>query len=119
MNIVSDISGVDFADSEVVDFYDSKTIFFEPTNRLPETVSFKIWGADIARDFDWGQHLNISDFPNIEKVLNAREGRFTIKGFSQITFEEVVAGRIEIFAYDRGDFVKLKNGRTQTFKREC
>jgi hypothetical protein len=67
MKIKLDISGVDFVDSDVVDFYDSKTIFFEPTNSLPETVSFKIWGADIHSEFNWGQHLKIHDFPNLTK----------------------------------------------------
>lgn len=118
MKLKLDISGVDFVDSEIVDFYDSKTIFFEPTNRLPETVSFKIWGADIDRNFHWHQHLNIDEFPNLKKVLKAKEGRFTIKGFSTITFEYVVAGQIEILPYDKGDLVKLKNGRTQTFRRD-
>lgn len=118
MKLKLDISGVDFVDSDIVDFYDSKTIFFEPTNVLPKTVSFKIWGADINRAFDWNQYLNINDFPNLKKVFDAKSGRFTIKGFSTITFENVVAGKIEISPYDKGSFVKLKNGENQTFKRE-
>lgn len=46
MKLKLDISGVDFVDSELIDFYDSKTIFFEVPNFLSETVSFKIWGAE-------------------------------------------------------------------------
>lgn len=118
MKLKLDISGVDFVDSDIVDFYDSKTIFFEPTNILPETLSFKIWGADIERNFSWDKHLDINDFPNLKDVFEAREGRFTIKGFATITFEKVIAGQIEISPYDKGSFVKLKNGEIQTFRRE-
>ncbi|WP_452231323.1 hypothetical protein [Lacinutrix sp. MEBiC02595] len=118
MKLKLDISNIDFVDSNIVDFYDSKTIFFEPTNELPETVSFRIWGADIERDFKWEEHLNISDFPNIENILNNKEGRFTIKGFATLTFENVIGGEISISPYDKGNVVKLKNGETQTFRRE-
>ena len=118
MKLKLDISNIDFVDSNIVDFYDSKTIFFEPTNELPKTVSFRIWGADIERDFKWNEHLNISDFPNIENVLKNKEGRFTIKGFATLTFENVIGGEISISPYDKGNVVKLKNGETQTFRRE-
>jgi hypothetical protein len=118
MKLKLDISNIDFVDSNIVDFYDSKTIFFEPTNELPKTVSFRIWGADIERDFKWDEHLNLSDFPNIENILNSKEGRFTIKGFATLTFENVIGGEISISPYDKGNVVKLKNGETQTFRRE-
>ena len=118
MKLKLDISNIDFVDSNIVDFYDSKTIFFEPTNELPKTVSFRIWGADIERDFKWDEHLNISEFPNIENILNNKEGRFTIKGFATLTFENVIGGEISISPYDKGNVVKLKNGETQTFRRE-
>ena len=118
MKLKLDISGVDFVDSEIVDFYDSKTIFFDPANRLPEVVCFNIWGADIDRNFRWQDHLNINDYQNLKKVLEAKEGRFTIKGFSTITFENVIAGQIEISPHDKGSFIKLKDGRIQTFRRD-
>ncbi|WP_298421326.1 hypothetical protein [uncultured Kordia sp.] len=118
MKLKLDISEVDFVDSDIVDFYDSKTIFFEPTNKLPETVSFKIWGADIDKEFHWNQYVNLDDFPNIKRILDIKPERFTIKGFSTITFENVVAGKIEICPYEKASFVKLKNGENQTFKRE-
>ncbi|MBT1688859.1 hypothetical protein [Dawidia soli] len=112
-----DLTGVDFVDSELVDFYDSKTIFFEPTNKLPETVTFKIWGADIERTAVQDEFIEVLDYPNISEALK-KNGRLTVKGFSTLTFEEVVAGEIKISPYDKGEFVKLKNGTTQTFKRE-
>lgn len=117
MTVKLDLTGTDFVDSELVDFYDSKTIFFEPTNQLPETVTFKIWGADIERNIEWSKLIELSDYPNITAALK-KEGRFTIKGFSTITFEKVIAGEILISPYDKGQFIKLKNGNVQTFRRE-
>lgn len=118
MKIKLDISNIDFVESNLVDFYDSKTIFFEPTNHLPETVSFRIWGVDIERNFKWSDYLNTSDFPNIENMLKNKDGRFTIKGFATLTFENVIAGEISISPYDKGSIVKLKNGEDQIFRRE-
>lgn len=117
MTVKLDLTGTDFVDSELVDFYDSKTIFFEPTNQLPETVTFKIWGADIERNFKWSEFIELADYPNIISAQK-KEGGFTIKGFSTITFEKVIAGEISISPYDKGQFIKLKNGNIQTFKRE-
>ena len=68
-----DLTGVDFVDSELVDFYDSKTIFFEPTNKLPETVSFKIWGADIERIVIQKQFIEVMDYPNISEPRKKME----------------------------------------------
>lgn len=118
MKLKLDISGVDFVDSELIDFYDSKTIFFEVPNFLSETVSFKIWGAELDENFNWNKYLDISKFPNIEKELRNGEKRFVIQGFSKITFEKVIAAKIEISPYDNGEFIRLKNGEIQTFKRE-
>src|ERR1700712_957258 len=105
MNLKLDITGIDFVDSEVVDFYDSKTIFFEPTNKLPDTAAFKIWGANIEKEFAWSKHVDLANYPTLVKIID--EGaRCTIRGFSAITFEQVVAGEILISPYDSGNFVK-------------
>lgn len=119
MKIKLDISRVDFVNSKIVGFYDSKTIFFEPTNELPDTVSFKIWGADITNKLAWSDYIDIKEYPNIDKLLDANQNRgFAIQGFSEITFEKVVAGEIVIMPYDKSGFVTLNDGTNQSFKRE-
>lgn len=118
MKLKLDLTGVYFVDSDKVNFYDSKTIFFEPTNRLPETVEFKIWGADIDGNFKWDEYVDLDENPKLKKELEKPQGALTVKGFSTLRFENVVAGSIEITPYDKGDFVKRKSGEYLTYKRE-
>jgi hypothetical protein len=118
MKVKVDLTKEDFADNDKVNFYDSKTIFFEPTNKLPETVNFKIWGADIDVNFDWSNYVDIEEYPNLKKAFFKEKGAITVKGFSELTFKNVVAGKIKITPYDKGTFVKQSNGEQLTYKRE-
>lgn len=118
MKINLDITGVDFVDSEVLDFYDGKIIFFELTNQLPKILKFKILFANIENQFDWGQYINVNDFPNIRQSLDKKETRVTINGYSEITFEDVIGGQILITPYYKNAFVKLQDGTNYTIKRD-
>ncbi len=119
MKIKVDLTREKFNDTDTVSFYDSKTIFFDPTMELPETVTFKIWGAGLMPDFKWRNYIDLNREQNISKILNdAPNNEVTIKGFGQITLEQVVAGKLTISPYDNGQFLKKSNGDQVEFKRE-
>ena len=102
-----------------VSFYDSKTIFFDPTTILPSTVSFKVWGAGLLPEFDWKKYVDLNKIPHIQKIRELTPGNETaIKGFGLLTFRNVVAGKIIITPYDKGTFLKFSDGRQVEYKRE-
>lgn len=119
MKIKVDLTGEKFNDADTVSFYDSKTIFFDPTTELPEIVTFKIWGAGLMPDFKWNNYIDLNKEQNISKILkDAPNNEVTIKGFGQITLEQVVAGKLIISPYDNGQFLKKSNGNQVKYKRE-
>ena len=54
MNINVNLTGDLFNDFHTIDFYDSKTIFFDATTFLPKTVSFDVWGPTLCQDLIGG-----------------------------------------------------------------
>jgi len=119
MKLSIDLTKEIFDDVNSVSFYDSKTIFFEPTNLLPSTVSFKVWGAGLMPDFDWAQYLDLDKESKLKTILQKSSGsETTIQGFGVLTFNDVVAGKISIFPYDSEEFLKSKTGKQVEFKRE-
>lgn len=118
MKIKVDLTGQNIEDS-TVSFYDSKTIFFDATTLLPNTVSFKVWGAGIMPDFDWLKYIDFEKESNIKLIQQqAPHSEITIKGFGVLTFTEVVAGKISIWPYDGKEFLKDSKGKNVEFKRE-
>ncbi|GGF20862.1 hypothetical protein [Flavobacterium limi] len=119
MKISVDLTKEKFEGMDSVSFYDSKTIFFDPTTILPSTVSFKVWGAGLLPEFDWTKYIDLDKIPHIKKIRHQTLGNETaIKGFGLLTFNEVVAGKITISPYDKGTFLKLIDGRQVEYKRE-
>ncbi|PAM94689.1 hypothetical protein B4N84_11995 [Flavobacterium sp. IR1] len=119
MKLSIDLTKEIFDDVNSVSFYDSKTIFFEPTNLLPSTVSFKVWGAGLMCGFDWAQYLDLDKESNLKAIIQKSSGNeTTIQGFGVLTFNDVVAGKISISPYDGGVFLKSKTGKQVAFKRE-
>ena len=119
MKITVDLTRENFDSSESVTFYDSKTIFFDPTNILPENISFKVWGAGLMPDFKWEKYIELEKEKNIKLIRQKTpNSETTIKGFGILTFTNVVAGKIEIQPYDNNKFLKNKNGDDVIFKRE-
>ncbi|MEI7583752.1 hypothetical protein [Runella sp.] len=106
MNVSVDLTIQKFEES-TVNFYDSKTIFFDATTFLPSTVSFKVWGVGLMPDFDWERYIDLNKEINIKsirkKTLNSET---TIQGFGVLTFKNVVAGKISISPYDKKEFLK-------------
>ena len=118
MNITVDLTKQSFEDCPI-NFYDSKTIFFDATNILPQTVTFKVWGIGLMHDFDWCTYLDLDKEGKIKDLKqNNPNGEIIVKGFSTLTFQNVRAGKILIFPYDDKQFLKDKNGHQVKFKRE-
>jgi hypothetical protein len=119
MKITVDLSEEKFDDYNTITFYDSKTIFFEPTNILPSTVSFKVWGAGLMPGFEIEKYVTSENLERIKKVISKSSGNeTTIQGFGTLTFEKVLAGNISIHPYDKGTFLKDKSGNEIVYKRE-
>ncbi len=120
MKLTIDLTREIFDDLKSVSFYDSKTIFFDPTTFLPSTVSFKVWGADLLPGFNWTQYLNLDKESHIKSLLQKSSGNktTTIQGFGVLTFFGVVAGKISILPYDNKEFLKSITGKQIEFKRE-
>lgn len=118
MKISVDLTRQKFEES-TVNFYDSKTIFFDASTFLPSTVSFKVWGAGLMPDFDWTKYLDLSTEIKIKAIREKTPGNETaIQGFGTLTFENVVAGKISISPYDNKEFLKDKQGNQVEYKRE-
>ncbi|MFZ5987726.1 MAG: hypothetical protein ACOYWZ_11455, partial [Bacillota bacterium] len=60
MILTVDLTKEVFDDYKSIDFYDSKTIFFDIPTKLPENLAFKIWGASIPDNFDWHKYIDVS-----------------------------------------------------------
>jgi len=119
MKLSIDLTKEIFDDVKNVTFYDSKTIFFDPTTFLPSTVSFKVWGAGIMPGFDWTRYLDLDKETKLKSIIQKSSGNeTTIQGFGVLTFKDVIAGRISISPYDENDFLKSKTGKRIEFKRE-
>lgn len=118
MKISVDLTKEKFDGMDSVSFYDSKTIFFDPTSVLPTTVSFKVWGAGLLPKFDWEKYTSFDKIPHIKKIREQTTGETTIKGFGLLTLNDVVAGKIRISPYDKGTFLKYSDGRQVEYKRE-
>ena len=67
MNVSVDLTIQKFEES-TVNFYDSKTIFFDATTFLPSTVSFKVWGVGLMPDFDWERYIDLNKEINIRPI---------------------------------------------------
>jgi len=114
MKIIVDITGQKIEEG-LVGFYDSKTIFFDVPTFLPNTVSFKVWGADLDKDFDWSNYIDLETETNIRLLKQkAPSDLITIKGYGVLTFNDVVAGKIDITPYDNNEF--LEDNKTINFK---
>ncbi len=119
MKVTIDLTRELFDDANSVNFYDSKTIFFEPTNLLPSTVSFKVWGAGLMPGFDWTQFKNLDNEINLKSIIQKSSAHeTTIQGFGTLTFINVVAGKISISPYDNKEILKDKTGKQVEYKRE-
>ncbi len=119
MKITVDLTKEIFDDVESVSFYDSKTIFFDPSTFLPSTVSFKVWGAGVMPGFNWAKYLDLDKEANIKSILQKSAGNeITIQGFGILTFNDVVAGKISISPYDDKGFLQYKTGKQVEFKRD-
>ncbi len=119
MKVTIDLTRELFDDANSVNFYDSKTIFFEPTNILPKTVSFKVWGAGLMPGFDWTQFKNLEKEINLKSIIqNSSAHETIIQGFGTLTFINVVAGKISISPYDNKEILKDKTGKQVEYKRE-
>lgn len=119
MKLSIDLTKEIFDDVKSVTFYDSKTIFFDPTTFLPSTVSFKVWGAGIMPRFDWTKYLDLDEETKLKSIIQKSSGNeTTIQGFGVLTFNDVIAGRISISPYDENDFLKSKTEKQIEFKRE-
>jgi hypothetical protein len=119
MQIIVDLTQNKFDAFNTVNFYDSKTIFFDATTYLPSTVSFKIWGAGLMPGFDWKQYsVDLSNDKVKQLIESNKEYEITIQGFSTITFNNVIAGKISIIPYDKGKLLKNGSGEEVKFKRE-
>jgi hypothetical protein len=119
MKISVDLTKEKFDDTNTVNFYDSKTIFFDPTTFLPSIVSFKVWGAGLMPDFDWTKYVDLDEGDRIKEICQKSSGNeTTIQGFGILTFNNVVAGRIAISPYDNKEFLKDKTGKQVKYKRE-
>lgn len=119
MKLTIDLTREAFDDYNSVTFYDSKTIFFDASTILPETVSFKIWGAGLMPGFPWDKYLDLNTTPNLKSIIDKTRGNeIAIQGFALFTVEHVVAGKISISPYDKGQFLKCNNGKEVTFIRE-
>ena len=117
MKIKIDLTREDFSDNDKINFYDGKTIFFEPVNILPRVVQFKVWGVDIDENFGWESLIDDFESSNVFRELNKESGALTIKGFGELTFMDVIAAEIEITPYDKGTFIKKKDGELLKYKR--
>ncbi len=119
MKISIDLTREIFDDVKSVSFYDSKTIFFDPTTLLPSTVIFKVWGAGLMPDFDWAKYIDLDKEIYIKSILQKSFGNeITIQGFGTLTFNNVVAGKICISPYDSKEFLKDKTGKQIQYRRE-
>lgn len=119
MKIKVDLTREKFNDTGLVTFYDSKTIFFDPTTILPETVEFKVWGAGLMPGFNWNAYIDLNKEQHLSKILrDTPKNEITIKGFGQLTFERVVGGKLIITPYDNKEFLTYRNGKEVEFKRE-
>lgn len=117
MHVKVDLIRERFDSYNTVNFYDGKTIFFEPIHILPTTVSFKVWGVGLMPGFDWGHYINFEEAQGL-KFSKSQTNEVTIQGFSTITIFDVVAGKVSICPYDKGTFLKRKDGKNVEFKRE-
>jgi hypothetical protein len=119
MKISVDLTREKFDDTSTVSFYDSKTIFFDPTTFLPSTVSFKVWGAGLMPDFQWTKYVDSDKDDRIKVIRQKSSGNeTTIQGFGILTFSNVVAGRIIISPYDNKEFLKNRAGQQVKYKRD-
>ena len=119
MKISVDLTKKKFDIDKPVNLYNSKTIFFDATTLLPETVSFKVWGAGITPNFIWGNYLNLDSDPKLKSLVKkSKKDEISIQGFGVLTFEQVIAGKIIISPYDNGEFLKNKKGEEVKLIRE-
>jgi hypothetical protein len=119
MKLPIDLTRDKFDAYNSVSFYDSKAIFFDASTILPNTVSFKIWGAGLMPGFHWTKYLDLNATPVLKAIIDKTKGNeVAIQGFGLFTVEQVVAGRISISPYDKGQFAKWKYGKAITFIRE-
>ncbi|WP_442592044.1 hypothetical protein ACSBL2_12545 [Pedobacter sp. AW31-3R] len=118
MKVIIDITGQKIEDG-LVGFYDGKTIFFDVPTFLPNTVSFRVWGAELDKDFDWSSYIDLEKDANIRLLKQkAPSDLITIKGYGVLTFNDVVAGEINISPYDNLEFLKDSEGRIVEFKKK-
>lgn len=106
-----------FDEQDLLTFYDSKTVFFDPTVKLPSEIKFKIWGAGIMPGFEWEKHLDLNKHPKLKDIIDRTGGHeITIKGFGEFSLDKVVAGKIKIYPYDTSgkqiNFMKDSNGES-------
>jgi hypothetical protein len=119
MKLIIDLTRDLFDADNSVTFYDGKTIFFDAATILPETVSFKIWGAGLMPGFPWTNHIDLNTTPNLKSIIDkTKANEVAIKGFGLFTVEQVVAGRISISPYDKSHFLRYKNGKKVEFTGE-
>jgi hypothetical protein len=119
MNISVDLTGRLFNDYHGIDFYDSKTIFFDATTFLPKTVSFKVWGANVMPGFKWEDYVDVAALPTVQAALKRHSSQsITIQGFGTLTLSNVVAGRLSVTLLDGKEFLVDSNGRQVELLRE-
>lgn len=119
MNISVNLTGNLFTDFRSIDFYDSKTIFFDATTFLPKTVSFEVWGANVMPGFNWGAYVDLAAFPRLQSIITKHPSDpITIKGFGTLTFADVVAGRLSVSLYDGKEILVDSNDRQVELVRE-
>src|SRR6187402_1935102 len=119
MKVTVDLTKEKYDDTNTVDFYDSKTIFFDATTFLPSTVSFKVWGAGLMPGFEWTNYIDLNKEVNIKKIRQRTpNNETTIKGFGTLTFNDVIAGKISISPYDNKQILKDSKGNNVVYKRE-
>lgn len=119
MNVSVNLTGSLFNDYHGIDFYDSKTIFFDATTFLPSTVSFAVWGANVMPGFNWENYADVTKLPKIQAALKKHTFQsITIQGFGTLTFTDVVAGRLSATMLDGKEFLMNSRGRRVELVRE-
>ena len=119
MNVSVNLTGELFNDDHGIDFYDSKTIFFDATTVLPQTVSFAIWGASVMPGFAWESYVEVATLHRLQAALTRHSSQaITIQGFGTLTLTGVVAGRLAVSLYDGKDILVDSNDRQVELIRE-
>ncbi|MNB93642.1 hypothetical protein D3C75_407770 [compost metagenome] len=115
---------VDLSQSKFDDFYDGKTMFFDVTTKLPTHLEIMVWGATLMPRFNWDKYINLENDIRLKEIVDRSENRsIQIQGFGKLSFQEVIAGEIEVTPYDmsmKGNytFFKDRRGNMLSFKRE-